>query len=160
MILLFAMWGHDEMCAKKACMLSHFSHVRLILNQSTRLLCPWDSPGKNTGVGCHFLLQGIFPTQGLNLHLLCLLHWQANSLPSAPPGKPSANREEGVAPGSTLLAPWSWTSSLQSCANICCFRKKCQGTDHVTHDKRMVPYKTWCPLAHYLTVSLPQISHL
>ena len=33
---------------------------------SPRLLCPWDSPGKNTGVGCHFLLQGIFPTQGLN----------------------------------------------------------------------------------------------
>ena len=32
----------------------------------TRLLRPWDSPGKNTGVGCHFLLQGIFPTQGLN----------------------------------------------------------------------------------------------
>ena len=32
-----------------------------------------DSPGKNTGVGCHFLLQGIFPTQGSNLCLLCLL---------------------------------------------------------------------------------------
>ena len=32
----------------------------------TRLLCPWDFPGKNTGVGCHFLLQGIFPTQGWN----------------------------------------------------------------------------------------------
>ena len=31
-----------------------------------RLLCPWDSPGKNTGVDCHFLLQGIFPTQGSN----------------------------------------------------------------------------------------------
>ena len=31
-----------------------------------RLLCPWDSPGKNTGVGCHALLQGIFPTQGSN----------------------------------------------------------------------------------------------
>ena len=30
----------------------------------TRLLCPWDFPGKNTGVGCHFLPQGIFPTQG------------------------------------------------------------------------------------------------
>ena len=30
----------------------------------TRLLCPWDPPGKNTGVGCHFLLQGIFLTQG------------------------------------------------------------------------------------------------
>ena len=36
----------------------------------TRLLCPWDSPGKNTGMGCHFLLQGIFPTQELNLGLL------------------------------------------------------------------------------------------
>ena len=35
-----------------------------------RLLCPWNSPGKNTGVGCHFLLQGIFTTQELNLGLL------------------------------------------------------------------------------------------
>ena len=32
----------------------------------TRLFHPWDFPGKNTGVGCHFLLQKIFPTQGLN----------------------------------------------------------------------------------------------
>ena len=38
-------------------------------------------PGKNTGLGCNFLLQGIFPTQGLNPHLLFLLHWQADSLP-------------------------------------------------------------------------------
>ena len=37
-----------------------------------RLLCPWDFPGKNTRVGCHGLLQGISPTQGLNLGLL---HW-------------------------------------------------------------------------------------
>ena len=37
--------------------------------QPTRLLCPWSSPGKNTGVGCQFLLQGIFLTQGLNLGL-------------------------------------------------------------------------------------------
>ena len=37
---------------------------------SHQLLCPWDSPGKNTGVGCHFLLQGIFPTQGSNPILL------------------------------------------------------------------------------------------
>ena len=43
-----------------------------------RLLCLWDYPGKNTGVSCHFLLQGIFPTQGSNLCLLCLLHWQAD----------------------------------------------------------------------------------
>ena len=44
-----------------------------------------DSPGKNTGMGCHALLQGIFPTQGSNPHLLCLLNWQVGSLPLAPP---------------------------------------------------------------------------
>ena len=42
-----------------------------------RLLCPWDFPSRNTGAGCHFLLQGIFPTQGWNLRL----PWQADSLP-------------------------------------------------------------------------------
>ena len=41
--------------------------------QPTRLLCLWDYSSKTTGVGCHFLLQGIFLTQGLNPHLL---HWQ------------------------------------------------------------------------------------
>ena len=44
------------------------------------LLCPWDSPRKNTRVGCLSLLQGIFPTQGLNLGLLCLLHWQVDAI--------------------------------------------------------------------------------
>ena len=39
--------------------------------------CPGNSPGKNTGVGRHVLLRGIFPTQGSNPHLLGLLHWQA-----------------------------------------------------------------------------------
>ena len=56
-----------------------FSRVQLFSPAwiiAIRLLCPWDSPGKNTGVGCHALLQGIFLTQGLNLHLLCLLHWR------------------------------------------------------------------------------------
>ena len=38
--------------------------------QPARLLCPWDSPGKSTGVGCQVPLQGIFPTQGLNPRLL------------------------------------------------------------------------------------------
>ena len=51
----------------------------------TRLLQQWNFPGKSTGVGCHFLLQGIFPTQGLNLGLL---HLQVDTLPSGPPGKP------------------------------------------------------------------------
>ena len=39
-----------------------------------RLLCPWDFPGKNMGVGCHFFLQGILLTHGLNSYLLSLLH--------------------------------------------------------------------------------------
>ena len=47
-----------------------------------------DSPGNNSGMGCHALLQWIFSTQGLNLSLFCLLHWQVGSLPPAPPGKP------------------------------------------------------------------------
>ena len=39
-----------------------------------KTLCPWGSLGKITGVGCHFLLQGIFLTQGSNMHLLSLWH--------------------------------------------------------------------------------------
>ena len=47
-----------------------------------------NSPGKNTGVGCCALLQGIFPTRGLRPHLLSLLQWQAGSSPLVPPGRP------------------------------------------------------------------------
>ena len=47
------------------------------------------SPGMSTGVGCHALLQRVFPTQGLKPRLLGLLHWHVGSLPLAPPGKPS-----------------------------------------------------------------------
>ena len=72
--------------------LSRFSHGWLSdpmdYIQPTRLLCPWDSPGNNTGVSCHTLFQGIFRTQGWNPRLLHLLHWQAGPLPPAPPGKP------------------------------------------------------------------------
>ena len=55
----------------------------------TRLPRPWDFPGKGTGVGCHFLLQGIFPTQGSNPGLPSL--W-ADTLLSEPLGKPSVLR--------------------------------------------------------------------
>ena len=66
------------------CITHFFSHAHSIASvasdslrpyglQPVRLLCPWDFPGKNTGVGCHFLLQGIFLTEGSNP---CLLHWQ------------------------------------------------------------------------------------
>ena len=74
-----------------ACVLSSLSHVRFCATLWT--VAPpgtsvhWDSAGKNTGVGCHALLQGIFPPQGSNPGFLCLLHWQAGPLPPAPPGK-------------------------------------------------------------------------
>ena len=61
-----------------ASVLSRFSCVRLfetpMLLWPTRLHGPWDSPSKNTRVGCHTLLQGILPTQGSNLSLPHLLH--------------------------------------------------------------------------------------
>ena len=67
-----------------------FSHVQLFVTlQTSRLLCPRNSLGKKTGVGCHALLQRIFPTQGLNLHLLSLLHWQVSSLSLESPVKPN-----------------------------------------------------------------------
>ena len=55
-------------------------------------LCPWDFPGKNTGVGCHFLLQGILLTQGSNP---CLLHWQVDSLPLSHQGGSFYNTVHG-----------------------------------------------------------------
>ena len=61
-------------------MLSSFHCVHLFETlQASRLLCLWDSPDKNTGVGFHFLLQGIFLTQGSNPQLLCLLNQQGGS---------------------------------------------------------------------------------
>jgi len=56
--------------------------------QSARLLCPWDFPGKNTGVGCHFLLQGIFLTQELNPHLPASPALAGGFFTTEPPGKP------------------------------------------------------------------------
>ena len=60
--------------------------------EPARLPCLWNFPGKNPGMGCHFLLQGIFPIQGLNL--LCLLHWQVGSLPLSHLGSPSSERKQ------------------------------------------------------------------
>ena len=70
-------------------MLSHFSHVQLFATYElypARFLCPWDPPGKNSRVGCHAVLQGIFPIQGSNP---CPISpaLKAGSLPLAPPGK-------------------------------------------------------------------------
>ena len=75
----------------RACIQCCFSHVGLFMTLWTiahQTPLPWDSPDKNTRVGCHALLQGTFLMQGSNSHLLCLLLWQACSLPLVPPGSP------------------------------------------------------------------------
>ena len=77
-----------------ACMLSRFSCVPLCDPMGRSLpgssVCGIDSPNKNTGVGWHALLQGIFPTPASNLRLLGLLHCQVGSLPLAQRGKSCA----------------------------------------------------------------------
>ena len=60
----------------------------------TRLLHPWDFPGKSIGVGCHLLYQGIFPTQGIEPRSPTS---KADALPSEPPGKPLGNRNTFLA---------------------------------------------------------------
>ena len=62
-----------------------FDSLRPCGREPARLLHLWDFPGKNTGIGCHFLLQGIFLTKGSNSGLP---HLQADSLLAEPPGKP------------------------------------------------------------------------
>ena len=64
----------------------------------TRLLCPWDSPGKNTGVGCHVLLRGIFLTQGTERTSLVSPGLQANSLPLSHQGSPIPFRVKAKSP--------------------------------------------------------------
>ena len=71
--------------------------------QPARLLCPWGFPGKNTGVGCQALLQGIFLTLGSNP---CLLHWQVDSLPLVPHRKFSVSIIQS-------------SSVAQSCPTLC-----------------------------------------
>ena len=83
--------------------------------QSTRLFCPLDSTGKNTGAGCHALLQRIFLNQGSNLHLLRLLCCRWILYPD-PLGKPlhistsPQYFEKSLVQGLWSTEQWLWTS--------------------------------------------------
>ena len=57
----------------------------------SRLLCPWNFSGKNTGAGCHFLLHRIFPIQGSNPRFFFLWYWEVNIFTTESPGKPKIN---------------------------------------------------------------------
>ena len=72
-------WCHFSVAKQCLTLLQHHGL------QPARLLCPWDFPGKNTRVHCHFLLQGIFLTQKSNP---CLPDWQADSSPLRHQGSP------------------------------------------------------------------------
>ena len=93
--------------------LGGFSHAHSLQPyglRPIRLLCPWDSPGRSAGVRCLALLQGIFPTQGSNLLLLCHLHWPVGSLPLALNGKPFYSsydlaKTHGRPPGFSMTRP-------------------------------------------------------
>ena len=94
--------------------------------QPAKLLCPWDFPGKNTGVGWHFLLQGIFQIPGLNPRLL---YWQKQSLQMckcweitedellvSKQGGPDGGCEREIFTASwEVFPPWSLSSQLPAC---------------------------------------------
>ena len=91
------------------------SHVCHVLSCVQLFAIPWTIACQVTlsmefsrqgywSVWCHFLLQGIFLTQGWNPCLLCLQHWQAGSLSLVPPGKPSESHERN----------WKWSRSVVS----------------------------------------------
>ena len=127
---------------------------------------------KNTGVGCHTLLQGIFPTLGSNLRLLHLLYWQAASLSLRQPGNQNgvkqrinylrthltdrdtqnkwrsstdAHRHDSV----KAMAPWSWNSECSSWGRIsgCFSRHSMWGT--CSHYNSSLQNKHW----HYFYFS-------
>ena len=94
--------------------------------------CPWDSPGKNTGVGCHALLQGNLPNPGIELRSLTL---QEDSLPSEPPGNP---RNTGV--GSLSLLQGNLPSQKSKRGLLHCrqtlYQLSYSGSPAVTHKSR------------------------
>ena len=93
----FKVWLQPNSWVQLAAFMLHAQslHAQLVMSnsvhpcglQSARFLCPWDSPGKNTRVGCHALLQAIFSTQVQNLCLLnlCIV---GRCITAEPSGKP------------------------------------------------------------------------
>ena len=103
----------------RVCVFSHFvlsDSLRPHGLQPSKLLCPWDFPAENPGVGCHFLLQGIFLTQVSDSCLLSLLHWQVDSLPLMPLGKPKRR----------YLYLKFWKEKREGCCKINCIGNQLQ----------------------------------
>ena len=101
--------------------------------QPTRLLCPWDSPCKNTGVGCHFLLQlfwstslqlGTIRCSRLTLDIYCLRH-RVSSLSNHPwffsLKNDVINLDPGGIQGSLTICPLSWQSKKMYVSKLTCW---------------------------------------
>ena len=120
-------------------------------------------------MGCHSLLQGVFPTQRSNQHLLCLLHWQVGSLPLAPPRKPK------MLATSDSVTPWTVACQVRNSpgknTGVSCYAFlqrifPTQGLNlglpydrHIfiiwtTRDPRKSPYKDWKEELHQFQVQI------
>ena len=124
----------------------------------TWLLCPWDSPGQNTGVGCHALLQGIFPTWGTNPHLLQLLtcRWilYCWGFPSGSEGEESACNVGDLGSIPDLVrSPGGGNGNLFQCSGLenCMDRGAWQATVHGVTKSR-----TWLSNFHSFTLEQMQ----
>ena len=122
------------LCCFPSCtyVISHSICVRLFGPyglQPARLLCLWDSLGKNTGVGCHFLLHEIFLTQGSNSRLSCLLHWQGGFFTTSATWEAFLPRWHQC-PFSlyTHFMPITHSSFTYSCASLSCHAIYCPHT--------------------------------
>ena len=76
-----------RLSGSRGCVRAHSTLLSPLGLQPTRILCSWEFSGKNTGVDCHFLLQGIFLAQGSNSHLLSLMALGGTFFTTGPPGK-------------------------------------------------------------------------
>ena len=118
--------------------------------QPIRLLCPWNSPGKNTGVGCHFLLQGIFSTQGSNPglpHCRQTLYWLSHQGNHWSGGQNQMTQTQPKFPNYCLEQSFqmTWTLILDVLWKF--YRNKL--LSQVTEIKRF----TWYSSYHYLNTS-------
>ena len=84
----YSPWGRKELSVCTHASIHVSMYVYVLKSGSCQAPVSVEFSRQNTGVGYHFLFQGIFLTQGQNTYLFCLLNWQAGSLPLVSPGKP------------------------------------------------------------------------
>ena len=102
--------------------------MKLMLRPA-RLLCPWNSPGKTTGMGCLFLPRGIFPPT-----------LQADSLPFEPPGKPW---KQGLSILALMIFRRLWFFTVKSCPVHCRMFSRIPGLDSPTWGMPVSSPKLW-----------------